>query len=87
MLANNRDQILGAFDRLHAAVSELAQLSFDVLTTPERLALLERLEQEARRLPIPRHELISPVSTFFTIPRSYWATATTTRPSGPSRVM
>ncbi|MGC2794998.1 MAG: DUF222 domain-containing protein, partial [Mycobacterium sp.] len=61
MLANNRDQILGAFDRLHAAVSELAQLSFDVLTTPERLALLERLEQEARRLPIPRHELINGV--------------------------
>jgi hypothetical protein len=27
------------------------------------------------------------VSTFFTIPRSYWATPTTTRPSGPSRVM
>jgi hypothetical protein len=61
MLANNRDQILGAFDRLHAAVSELAQLSFDVLTTPERLALLERLEQEARRLPIPRHQLINGV--------------------------
>jgi hypothetical protein len=59
MLANSREQILAVFDRLHAAVSELAQLSFDVLTTPERLALLERLEHETRRLPTPRHELIN----------------------------
>jgi len=61
MLANGREQILEVFDRFHATVSELGQLSFDVLTTPERLALLERLEQEARRLPTPRHELINGV--------------------------
>jgi hypothetical protein len=32
-----------------------------VLTTPERLALLERLEQEVCRLAVPRHELINGV--------------------------
>ncbi|MFZ3270603.1 MAG: HNH endonuclease signature motif containing protein [Mycobacterium sp.] len=61
MLANGREHVLEVFDTFHAAVSELVQLSFDVLTTPERLALLERLEQEARRLPTPRNELINGV--------------------------
>jgi hypothetical protein len=35
MLANGRENVLEVFDRFHAAVSELAQLSFDVLTTPD----------------------------------------------------
>lgn len=37
------------------------ELRYDVLTTPERLNLLERLEQHVRRLPTPGHELINGV--------------------------
>jgi hypothetical protein len=51
MSSITRDEIVEAFDALHDAVSGLLELSFEVLTTPERLALLERLEQELRRLP------------------------------------
>src|ERR1700722_1089458 len=58
MLANGREEIVEAFDALHNAVSRLAGMSFEVLTTPERVGLLERLEQAARRLPVARHELI-----------------------------
>jgi hypothetical protein len=61
MLANSREEIVEVFDALHNAVSRLAGLSFEVLTTPERVNLLERLEQAARRLPVARHELINEV--------------------------
>jgi hypothetical protein len=40
-------------------VSRLVGHSYDALTTPERLILLERLEQETRRLRAPGHELIN----------------------------
>lgn len=59
MLANGREEIVEVFDVLHAAVSRLAELSFDTLTTPERLTLLERLEQQTRRVPVACHELIN----------------------------
>ena len=36
-----------------------AKLSFDALTTPERLRILARLEKIARRLPVPGHALIN----------------------------
>ncbi len=49
------------FDAVRDAVSRLAELSFHVLTTPERLALLERLEHDTRRLPVARHALITGV--------------------------
>ncbi len=61
MLANSREEIVDVFDALHTAVSRLAELSFEVLTTPERMELLERLEQVTRRLPVARHELINEV--------------------------
>jgi Domain of unknown function (DUF222) len=61
MLANSREEIVEVFDALHNAVSRLAALSFEVLTTPERLNLLERLEHATRRLPVARHELINGV--------------------------
>jgi hypothetical protein len=34
MLANSREEIVEVFDALHNAVSRLAGLSFEVLTTP-----------------------------------------------------
>jgi hypothetical protein len=61
MLANSREEIVEVFDALHSVVSRLAELSFDALTTPERLDLLERLEHATRRLPVPRHALINVV--------------------------
>ena len=35
------------------------ELSFDALRTPERLRILERREQVARRVPVPGHALIN----------------------------
>jgi len=58
-MRSSRDQIVAAFDVLKAAVSGVLELSFDALTTPERLNFLERLEVEARRLPVPGHVLIN----------------------------
>jgi hypothetical protein len=61
MLANSREEIVDVFDALQTAVSRLVGLSFETLTTPERLGFLERLEEETRRLPVPRHALINGV--------------------------
>ncbi|MGC2656326.1 MAG: DUF222 domain-containing protein, partial [Mycobacterium sp.] len=61
MAVSSREEIVAAFDALRDAVSGLADLSLDALTTPERLALLERLESECRRLPVARHALLNGV--------------------------
>lgn len=61
MISSSREQIVARFDALHAAVSGLLELSYDVLTTPERLGLLECLEHETRRLPVPGHALINQI--------------------------
>jgi hypothetical protein len=61
MVSSSRDEIVEGIDALHTAVSRLLELSFDVLTTPERLRLLERLEHETRRLPVPGHALINQI--------------------------
>ncbi|MEO8814722.1 MAG: DUF222 domain-containing protein, partial [Mycobacterium sp.] len=61
MGSSSREEIATAFETLHAAMDEILRLSFDGLTTRERFTLLERLEHEARRLPVPGHELISQI--------------------------
>jgi hypothetical protein len=61
MRSSSREDIVEAFDTLRDAVSRVSELSFDALTTPERLNLLERLEVETRRLAVPRHELINQI--------------------------
>ena len=43
------------WDALQDAVSDVLELSYDALTTPECLALLERHEHEIRRLPAAGH--------------------------------
>jgi hypothetical protein len=58
-MAADRDAIAEAFDVLDAAMSGVCELSFDALTTPERLNYLERLEAVARRMPVPGHALIN----------------------------
>ena len=55
----DRDSVAEAFDVLDAAMSGLCELSFDALTTPERLNYLERLEAVARQVPVPGHALIN----------------------------
>jgi hypothetical protein len=62
MSSSSREEIRADFDALRTAVSRVARHSFGVLTTPERLALLERLEHETRRLRVPEHLLISQVA-------------------------
>jgi hypothetical protein len=59
MCSSSREEIVADFDDLHEVVSRLLGHSFDALTTPECLAMLERLEREARRLPVPGHALIN----------------------------
>ena len=59
MRSGDRGQGQQDFDALHGAVSRILEHCYDALTTPERLALLDRLEQETRRLRVPGHELIN----------------------------
>ena len=62
MRSSCREDIVKRFDALHDAVSDLLELSFDVLTTPECLALLQHLETETCRLPVAGHALINQLS-------------------------
>lgn len=50
------------FAALHGAVSRVIGHSYDALTAPERLALLDKLEHETRRLVVPGHALINQLS-------------------------
>jgi Domain of unknown function (DUF222) len=59
MGSSSREEIVAVFDALDAVVSRACELSFDALTAPERLRLLERLERVTRRLPVPQHALIN----------------------------
>ena len=59
MGCSGREEIVEVFDALDADADRLCELSFDVLTTSERLRALERLERVARRLPTPQHALIT----------------------------
>ncbi len=49
------------FDALEADIKRALDLSFDALTTPERLVLLARCETMRRRLPAIEHPLINQV--------------------------
>src|ERR1700731_1282028 len=62
MRSSSREEIVEDFDDLHEVVSRPLNHSYDALTTPEGLSMLERLERETRRLPIPGHALINQVS-------------------------
>ena len=59
MTSSAREDIVDGLDVLDTDVDRLCGLSFDVLTTPERLRVLERLEATARRLRVPTHALIN----------------------------
>jgi hypothetical protein len=45
MRSSCRDEVVEVFDALDADLDRALGLSFDALTTPERLAMLERCEK------------------------------------------
>jgi hypothetical protein len=55
----DREAITAAFAALDSAVDGVLGLGFDVLSTRELLALLERIERVRRRLPVAEHALIN----------------------------
>jgi hypothetical protein len=62
MHSSSREEIVEVFDGLEAYLKRALDLSFDVLTTPERLAMLERCETVRRQLPAVEHPLINQVA-------------------------
>ncbi|WP_445160251.1 HNH endonuclease signature motif containing protein [Mycobacterium sp. Dal123C01] len=59
MTLMSREEIQGDYDQLRAVVSRIQRHSYDSLTNPERLGLLEILEHETRRVQVPGHQLIN----------------------------
>ena len=59
MGCSSREEIVEVFGALDGALDRLCELSFDVLTTPERLWALECLERAARRPRAPQHTIIN----------------------------
>ncbi len=62
MRSSSREEIVEVFDALKADFKRASDLSFDALTTPERLALLQCCETFRRQLPVLEHPLINQVS-------------------------
>ncbi|EUA06392.1 hypothetical protein I546_5579 [Mycobacterium kansasii 732] len=60
-MGSDREPVVAVLDRLDDAIDDLTELSFEALTTPERLRVLERLERAARRLPAAQHALINQI--------------------------
>ncbi len=90
MRLSSREEIVEVLDALDAAVDGACELSFDALTTPERLRLLQRLEQVARRLTVPSHALINQLAEQSDEPSSvagwpgHWPTYCTSPAGGNS---
>ncbi len=61
MLSSGRSEIIEAFDALEADLDRVLELSFDALSTPERLAMLQRCETIRRRLPAVEHPLLNQI--------------------------
>jgi uncharacterized protein DUF222 len=59
MSSSSREEIVALFDALAADLDRALGLTFDVLTTPERLGLLQRWEGFRRCLPAVEHPLIN----------------------------
>jgi Domain of unknown function (DUF222) len=59
MRSSSREEVVEVLDALRAAHKRARDLTFDVLTTPERLAVLENLEQMRRGQPAVEHALIN----------------------------
>jgi Domain of unknown function (DUF222) len=62
MRSSSREEVVEVFDALAAGMKRALDLSFDALTTPERLALLQQCETLRRWLPAVEHPLINQLS-------------------------
>ena len=62
MRSSSREEIVEDFDALEADFDRALDLSFDALTTPERLAMLEALREDAPSAAGIEHALINQVS-------------------------
>jgi hypothetical protein len=58
MRSSSREEIVEVFDALRSDLKGTLDLSFDVLTTPERLTLLHGCEVLRRQLPAGKHPLM-----------------------------
>ncbi len=59
MRSSSREEVVGVLDALEAGYKRALDLTFDVLTTPERVAVLERFERFRRCQPAIEHALIT----------------------------
>ena len=59
MCSSSREEIVAVLDALEAGYKRALDLTFDVLTTPERLKVLQRWEQLRRWQPAVEHALIN----------------------------
>ncbi len=62
MRSSSREEVVEVLDALEAGYKRALDLTFDVLTTPERLAVLERFERMRRQQPAIEHALINQLS-------------------------
>src|SRR5271155_4768158 len=62
MRSSSREEIVEVFDALEAGFKRALDLRCDALTTPERLAVLERCERIRRWLPAVEHPVIKQLS-------------------------
>ena len=62
MRSSSREEIVEVLDALEAGYKRALDLTFDVLTTPERLRVLQRWEQLRRWHPAVEHPLINQLS-------------------------
>ncbi|MGE2817342.1 HNH endonuclease signature motif containing protein [Mycobacterium heidelbergense] len=62
MRSSSREEIEADYAALREVISRIVAHRYDALTTPERLTYLAKLELEARRLPVPGHELINQIA-------------------------
>jgi hypothetical protein len=62
MRVSSREEIVEVLDALDAGYKRALDLTFDVLTTPERLAVLEKFEGFRRQQPAIEHLLINQLS-------------------------
>jgi Domain of unknown function (DUF222) len=61
------DEAIAAYDALDAALERIEGLDLDALSTPQRMALLERNQTAQRRLPALQHELINELAACGTV--------------------
>jgi hypothetical protein len=59
MRSSSREEIVEVFDALKAGMKRAVDLTFDVLTTPERLSILQNCEEIRRVLSAVEHPLIN----------------------------